>query len=313
MSVRTLLVLVLAIVCGGSAAIGILLLRDSTGKAQAETIQVVVSKGEIARGQVVTDSLVTMRQWPRDVVPPNAIRELTAVVGRTALHHIMTGEPVLDGKLADRDAGRGLASLIPDGRRAYTIQTSHVASNVAGFVLPGNRVDVLLTLRGGPNDSTGGGSSTTLLQAVEILAVDQRLDAPVEKKVAPQHLQSVTLLVTPDQASLLDLGQNMGTLTLSLRNPEDVAEADTVPATVNILRFTQRQPVPDGKTTDSTGDSWVKRWMAAAAVAVPKAAAFGTISAASAQRSKTNKKHLQIQTLRGRHSGRILVRSKNAR
>ena len=190
--------------------------------------------------------------------------------GRTILASVQAGEPLLNTKLADRDAGRGLAALVPEGMRAVTIQTSRVASNVAGFVLPGNRVDVLLTLRGGNHDATGGGSSTTLLQAVEILAVDQRLDAPTENRVDPKLLRSVTLLVTPDQAGLLDLGQNMGTLSLSLRNPEDLAEAQTDPATVNLLRFTQRQPVPSASSEERL--QWLKtpqKWLTAAAVSMP--------------------------------------------
>ncbi len=313
MSLRTLLSLVLAIICAGSAAVGILLVRNSRGKTTDETAQVVVAKSEIARGQLVTEAMVTMRPWPTEIVPLRAMRDLPSVVGRTALTQITAGEPVLESKLADRNAGRGLASLIPDGRRAYTIQTSRVASNVAGFVLPGNRVDVLLTLRGGPNDATGGGSSTTLLQAVEILAVDQQLDAPVEKQVAPQHLRSVTLLVTPDQASLLDLGQNMGTLTLSLRNPEDIAEADTVPATVNVLRYTQRQPVGDETASSEAQGSWINQsmaWLAATAVSLQKAAALSAVSAGGTDGRDTRNQFVEIQTLRGRYPGRILVRSR---
>jgi pilus assembly protein CpaB len=126
--------------------------------------------------------------------------------------------------------------------RAYTIQASGEAANVAGFVRPGNRVDVLLNLRGGSPADTGGGSTTTLLQAVEILAVDQVLDDVAGEKMDARDLRSVTLLVTPDQATLLDLGQNMGNLTLSLRNPEDLAESDTYPTTVNDIKYLQTPP-----------------------------------------------------------------------
>jgi pilus assembly protein CpaB len=194
---------------------------------------------------------------------------------------IVAGEPILESKLASRDSGRGLAALIPEGMRAYTIQTSRVASNVAGFILPGNSVDVLLTLKGNYNDTTGGGSTTTLLQAVEILAVDQRLDAPVDNKINPRELGSVTLLVTPEQAALLDLGQNMGTLTLSLRNPEDAAESLARPATVNDIRFRQEKPVEK-----SEGDSPI----------------LG---------SGDGEEVLEIVTLRGSHRGRVLVTRPN--
>ena len=307
MSARTLIALVLAIVSGGSAAIGYLLLRGSSADSAGVKTQVIVATGEIPRGQMITESMVAVRTWPKDLAPATAVSDMPSVLGRTALTKLVPGEPILSGKLSDRDAGRGLAALIPDGRRAYTIQTSRVASNVAGFIMPGNRVDVLLTLRGGQDDATGGGSSTTLLQAVDILAVDDHLDAPAGNRLDPQQLRSVTLLVTPDQASLLDLGQNMGTLSLSLRNPDDIAQADTAPATVNILRFTQREPVPSDSSTalPSSLGTWTDRtvnWLAAAALAMPKAAALSGLTAASEPRNR-KPDILQIQTLRGRHSG----------
>jgi pilus assembly protein CpaB len=176
---------------------------------------------------------------PEDIL--NAVEEAQ---DRAAATLMIPGEPVLGTKLAPRNAGRGLAALVPKGMRAYTIQTSRVTASVAGFVLPGNRVDVLLNLKGCSDDKTGGGSTTTLLQSVEILAVDQRLDAPSDNKVNLKELSSVTLLVTPEQAALLDLGQNAGQLTLALRNPEDNASALARPALLANIRFRQEEPKP---------------------------------------------------------------------
>jgi Flp pilus assembly protein CpaB len=165
----------------------------------------------------------------------------------------------------------------------------------------------LLTLRGGPDDETGGGSATTLLQAVEILAVDQRLDAPSENRV--EKLRSVTLLVTPDQASLLDLGQNMGTLALSLRNPSDVAKAETEPATVNVLRYTQKDP----NEAKGTSAPVAPNFLATAAAAAAKAAATATLRTDDPERTVVLKpetpRYLQTYTLRGRSTGRIMVRN----
>jgi Flp pilus assembly protein CpaB len=121
-----------------------------------------------------------------------------------------------------KPASRGLAAVIPPGMRAVTIQTPNVATGVAGFILPGSKVDVLLSMSGqGRNDNTGGGSTITLLQNVEILAVDQRVEAPQEEKISDKELRSVTLLVTPTDAARLELGHNKGILHLNLRNPDD--------------------------------------------------------------------------------------------
>lgn len=288
MSVRTLVVLALAIICGGSSAAGVFLMRNKPAEApKPETVSVVVATRDIARGEVIGEQLVAARDWPAGMQPPSSHVDTSKILNRTALTPIMAGEPVLEGKVADLEAGRGLAALIPEGHRAYTIQTSHVGSNVAGFVMPGNRVDVLLTLRGGPNDKTGGGSSTTLLQAVEILAVDQRLDAPTENRV--EQLRSVTLLVTPEEAALLDLGHNMGTLALSLRNPSDTMKAETKPATVNVLRFTQKDPAEE-----------LPNLLADATPPEPHVVQKPVVK-------KKRPRPLQTYTLRGRSTGRILV------
>lgn len=292
MSVRTLVVLALAIICGGSSAAGVYLMRNKPAEApKPETVSVVVATRDIARGEVISEQLVSTREWPAGMQPPSSHDTTEKILNRTALTPIMAGEPVLEGKVADLEAGRGLAALIPEGHRAYTIQTSHVGSNVAGFVMPGNRVDVLLTLRGGPSDTTGGGSSTTLLQAVEILAVDQRLDAPTENRV--EQLRSVTLLVTPEQAGLLDLGHNTGTLSLALRNPSDVAKAETKPATVNGLRFTQKDPEPAEELPDLS-------LLADATPPIPHVVRKPVVK-------KKRPKPLQTYTLHGRSSGRIMV------
>jgi pilus assembly protein CpaB len=300
--------LLLATVCGGSASLGLFLLRGKT-PTQISKVAVVVAASEIMRGEMITEASVVTREWPRELAPTLALHDAQLVIGRTALTKISQGEVIFAERLADANAGRGLAALIPDGRRAYTIQTSHVAAKVAGFVMPGNRVDILLTLRGGREEATGGGSSTTLLQAVEILAVDDYLDAPTGNRLDPQQLRSITLLVTPDQASLLDLGQNMGTLSLSLRNPDDVAESDTEPATVNELRYTQRLPIPEIDGDVAAGEesnNWASRtlgWLSAAAQSSAVMAANRAQDAADEQ-----PKIAQIRTLRGRHAGRVLVR-----
>jgi pilus assembly protein CpaB len=108
--------------------------------------------------------------------------------------------------------------------------------------MPGDRVDVLLTMSSDHNDGTGGGTTTTLLQNVEVMAVDQAVEAPAENKVDLKELRSVTLQVAPEQALILSLGQNKGILHLSLRNPEDSRETKTRPATLAELRFRQEKP-----------------------------------------------------------------------
>ena len=244
MSFRTILILVLALAFGGSAAVGVSSFVGSKGQSKnLETIRIVVATADVARGGMLTSDVVRLRDCPKELAPEGVFLKIEDAVGRAVYSPLVKDEPVLDGKLAPKGAGSGLAALIPRGMRAFTIQTTNITAGVAGFILPGNKVDVLLTVSNQQGeDKTGGGSTTTLLQNVEILAVDQRITAPAENRVDTAELKSVTLLVNPDQATKLDLGQTKGTLHLSLRNPEDERDAKTRPATFNELRFFQDKP-----------------------------------------------------------------------
>jgi pilus assembly protein CpaB len=253
MTPRTLLVVALALVFGGSAAVGVNSFVNSPGP-KGEVVSVVVAAVDIPRGGMLTAEQLKTRDFPKDDAPLGAINKIEEAIERTVFIPLMKDDPVLSKKLAPKGSGRGMAALVPKGLRAFTIHTPSVASGVAGFILPGNKVDVLLNvgdlslnnqpapLGGAPVRQTGGGSTTMLLQNIEILAVDQKIEAPAENKMDARELRSVTLLVNPQQANLLDLGQDKGKLHLSLRNIEDKEDARTKPATVFDLQLHQEPP-----------------------------------------------------------------------
>jgi pilus assembly protein CpaB len=244
MAARSILVIVLAVVCGLSSAMGLNMLAGRTKKVEVlkvETVPVAVAKVEILRGQLVTEELVEVKQWPKPLAPAGVFADASDLKDRAALQTLQPGEPLFEAKLATRGAVGGMATLIPNGMRAYTIQTKTVASNVAGFILPGNRVDVLLTFRGQTNDQTGGGSTTTLLQHVEVMAVGRQIEQVGKiEAVQARDVESVTLLVTPEQVARLDLGQSLGLLSLSLRNPNDELQSEQLAATIHDIRFGPR-------------------------------------------------------------------------
>ncbi len=244
MRVRTALVIVLAAVFGVSAAAMVgLTLRQPAAVSNPETVSVVMVTTDVHRGSVVTLSELTTRECPKELVPPGAITQTEDAAGRVAVNTVTAFRVLVAGDLARQGGGRGLAPLIPSGMRAFTIQTANVSSSMAGFILPGNVVDILLTLTSPQDPHTGGMTTVTLLQGIEVLAVDQRIEAPADNKMDARELRSVTLLVMPEQASLLGLGQNRGTLHLSLRNPEDRSTPDTQPATLARL-LPAPSPVP---------------------------------------------------------------------
>ncbi len=244
MSFRTVLILVLALVSGLSAAAGVNALRQPTIPDSPETVSIVVATADVPRFTTISTDMVVMHPYPKELVPSGALKSVEEALDRVVYVPLLKDEPVIDSKLAAKGLGRGMAAGIPDGMQAYTIPTPTVSAGVAGFILPGNKVDVLLTVTGNGDkqDPTGGGSTTPLLQSVEILAVDQRVDAPAENKVNPNELRSVTLLVTPKQAAMLALGQSKGVLHLSLRNPNDRKPVRGGVVTMDDIRFLEGKP-----------------------------------------------------------------------
>ena len=289
------MIMLLALVFGGSAAVGVSSFIHNPPTISSDVVPVVVAGVEIPRGGTITSELIKTRDYPRYLVPTGAILKKEDAQERSAYTTLVVGEPLLESKLSPKGQ-RGLASLVADGMRAFTI-TTNVASGVAGFILPGNKVDVLLTFDNVSTnkDFTGGGSTTTLLQNVEILAVDQKVEAPADNKVDSNNLRSVTLLVNPSQAAKLSLGQKKGSLHLTLRNPKDQLAANVRPTTVNDIQFLSEAPA---RPWDERAKDVIKAWGEALAkrpVTPPPAAE----PAVTAKKS--------IRTIRGSHEGMVLL------
>jgi pilus assembly protein CpaB len=302
-----MVIVVLALVFGGSAAMGV---RQYVGRGQAppiETVPVVVAGMSIPRGMLVSADLITTRAYPKDLIPAGAILKTEEALERSAFTTLVKDEPLLETKLSPKGQ-RGMASLVPAGMRAYTITTPNVAGSVAGFILPGNKVDVLLTVKNtGADDFTGGGSTTTLLQNVEILAVDQRIEAPAENKVNANELRSVTLLVTPDQAAKLDLGQNNGTLHLMLRNPKDEMAANVQPITMRDIQFLGERPA---RPWDERVKDVFKAWGEALAKARPATPANPAPPPPAPKLEEIPRK--TIRTIRGSQEGLVVITPLNS-
>ena len=225
MSMRSLLVGFMAVAFGTSAVLGVNLWHKAQGDGNGATVTIVVADKPIPRFTVVTRDLLKTQEYPKDLVPSGSFMNMADVEGRVATSNLLQGEPLVEGRISAKGAGRGMSVVVAPGMRAFTIGTPSISTGVAGFILPGNNVDVLLTLTEGQHEPTGGASTNTLAQNIEILAVDQVIEAPNGNKVDPNQLRSVTLLGTPEQAAQLELGQNRGVLHLALRNPEDTGTA----------------------------------------------------------------------------------------
>ena len=153
----------------------------------------------------------------------DVVNDQQQAVGRGVIAAIYEGEPITAARLAPRGAGAGMASMIPLGKRAVALKIDEVIG-LAGFVVPGMRVDVIIAGRSS-DSSQNNVFARTVLQNIEVLSAGQKIEKTAEGK--PQDAQVVNLLVTPDEAEVLSLASNETKVQLVLRNPMDTQQATT--------------------------------------------------------------------------------------
>lgn len=182
-----------------------------------KTVQpVAVMRADLKVGQVVHARELATVDWPSAYVPQGAFSDPGALEGRVARRPIATNEPVLESALLPQGSAAGLVSVIDPTRRAISVKVDPVIG-VAGFVVPGARVDVLVTIA--RIDGDGQPVSKIVLQDVEVLAIDQKLEEVKEGE--PELVQVVTVETTPQDAEKLTHAAHNGRLQLALRHPSD--------------------------------------------------------------------------------------------
>lgn len=237
------------------------LLAGRTGKqeapppkpvAQIETVEILVARSDIGMGQVVSGGDIEWQIWPKSAASqhflrkserPDAIQNLTGSIARSPF---VGGEPIRESKLIKADGSGFMAALIPSGMRAISTEISP-ETGAGGFILPNDRVDVILSRRsGGDSDkATDTLAGETLFTNVRVLAIDQTVEEKGGQKVVVG--KTATLELAPRQAEVLAQARQQGTLTLALRSlvdargsPSDRDEDDGSSARgsrINMVRF----------------------------------------------------------------------------
>lgn len=235
--------LALALASGGVAALlALRYLREQATPLMAREparTHVVVAARQLPVGAVVTPTDVKVVAWPGDALPAGYIADSAQVVGRGVTTRVAENEPFLTSKLSTKEEGGGLPIIIKDGMRAMSVRVDQIVG-VAGFVIPGTRVDVLLTLAESPRYNRPQQLTRTLLQNMLVLASGQVVERDVEGKPMPASV--ITLLVTPEEAEILTLATKEGTLQMALRNPLDTLTVTTVGAQAGQLTGTRPAP-----------------------------------------------------------------------
>jgi len=248
-----IVVLAIAIGAGGIAAY----LASGSGEkpapaqpvAQLQTVDILIAKSDIALGQSVKPDDIQWQSWPSATASgslisrasrADAIKEITGSIARSPF---IAGEPIREQKLVKADGSGFMAAILPQGYRAVSTEVSP-ETGAGGFILPNDRVDVLLTKKDKNPDGKGPdvAVSEVILSNIRVLAIDQ---APKEKEGSSTLVgRTVTLELKPDQTEMLARSRQSGTLSLALRSIADIktVEKPEEPAerrgeNLNVVRY----------------------------------------------------------------------------
>ena len=225
---RVFMVFVLAITAGGALAFGTYnyVQHLPTQTTSIPTRPVVVAASDLDIGAELKREDIRIIDWPANAVPAGAIGDPKEVIGRGIVLPLIQNEPILPMKLSSKEAGSGLPPSIPPGLRAVSVRVNEVIG-VAGYVLPGTRVDVLATVS--PTGQSGDMTSKVILTNVQMLAAGTKIERDTDRN-KPMAVSVVTLLVDPEESERLTLASTEGKIQLALRNPLD----KTMPTTQGI-------------------------------------------------------------------------------
>jgi pilus assembly protein CpaB len=245
MNSRFLIMLIIAIIlAGGAALIAKRWVDSQTGNqqsvnAQQNTVQVYVAATTIPFATRIEKTQIKLTPWAKDNVPSQAFTEEdtkkdpNAILGKVTQRDFYTDEVLLKPQIKEHGVGSTLSALIQNGMRAISVRVDDVAG-VAGFILPGNKADIISTRR--------EGGTYTLLKNIKILAIDQTASTDQEK---PAVVRALTLEVTQNQAEILVHAMQDGPLQFTLRNPMDADTyiEPTQPVSTSVKTKTVRAPI----------------------------------------------------------------------
>src|SRR5579862_1887934 len=194
------------------------------------TRQIVVAAVPLQVGARVDSSNLKLISWPGGEPVAGMFTRIEDCANRALITQVVENEPILESKLAPKEAGAGLPATIPEGMRGLSVAVNDVVG-VAGFVIPGTMVDVLVT--GQATNSGSDNITRTILENVRVLAAGQKVEQDREGK--PQTVPVITLLVSPEDAAKLTMASTEGKIQLALRNTVDTKDANPAPVLQAVL------------------------------------------------------------------------------
>jgi pilus assembly protein CpaB len=220
---RTVVVVGIAVAVAAIASFGVYqaIRRMPVREVEVRSLYQVVAAHDMPMGTMVTKDYVKLIPWPASSPVEKGFTTIDSVLNRGLITGVVANEPLTEYKLAPLESGAGLPPSIPDGMRAVSIKVNEVIG-VAGFVVPGTRVDVVVTLRRGDESI-----SRAVVSDVQVLTAGTRYDQQKARDGQPIPTSVVTLLVMPPDAERIALAASEGQIMLTLRNPMDRKQTDT--------------------------------------------------------------------------------------
>jgi pilus assembly protein CpaB len=232
---KSLLLLALALGCGLVATIGIGQIMENKGAPKAtETVPIWIALHNINLGDPIEQGMIRLEAWPKDKVPRGAISELKEIEGRRPRTAIIEGEPILEGKLLAQGQIADPIKSIPPDMRLKTIAVD-AEKSAAGLLGPGDRVDVQLFVRKDERSGIEATRAKVILQNIRVFAVDQTVQRSPDGSEERTIAKTVSLMLSPEQASKLSLAEQIGEISLIPRNPDDEAVTAWTEVTIDDL------------------------------------------------------------------------------
>jgi pilus assembly protein CpaB len=248
---RIFAVLAIAVLAGGGLAYGTynVINNQPVRTVSAPTQPVVIAAGDIVLGSELKKEDLTVVNFPAGQAPQGSFTRVADIVGRGVISPFVKNEVIIPAKLASKEAGAGLPPVIPEGMRAVSVRVNEVIG-VAGYVLPGTRVDVLATAS--PTNSQTDTTTKVILSNVQVVTAGTRIEQDQDKG-KPMSVTVVTLLVYPEQAERLALASTEGKIQLALRNPLDTSAPETPGVKTAMLLGPVRAPAAKPAPAKSSG------------------------------------------------------------
>jgi pilus assembly protein CpaB len=219
-----------ALGCGFIASLGVYQYLRAASETGGETHAVLVAMKEININEPLNAESVRVQQWPSRQIPRGSLSDLKQIEGKYARIRLYAGEPVMAAKVMSWDDATS-SLKVPLGFRAVSVKVT-MDSSVSSLIEPGDKVDVIVVMKRSQETPP---MSKTILTAVQVFAVNTEMARSPDKDKTLEEVRTISLLLDPEQAEKLAMGQELGTVRLTLRSPDDPLVDETPGCTVDRL------------------------------------------------------------------------------